>query len=251
METDNNQPFRTHPVNASFLIASSLPSTITFPAPQSPHRISVHVHPSPIPVSYSSVRETIPAILDDFANSHAGLRPDIIIHMGIASEERCYTVETQAHRDSYNQADINGGSGNEDEKIWREKGFPELLRPGPVASATFIKTATTADLPQQVNQCHPSAKVVAYPPNDHFLSTWKSFMPLNADLQISYDAGRYLCEFIFYTTMSQLMSEGRDRNVAFLHVPELCDDGAVEVGKEVAVALINTLVTCWIDEAKV
>ena len=198
------------------------------------------------------MREIIPAILDDFANSHAGLQPDIIIHMGIASTDRCYAVETQAHRDSYNKADINGVSGNEDEKMWRKKDFPVVLRPGPVVSSTFIKTATTPDpdLPQQVNQCHQSAKVVAYPPNDHFLSTWKSFMSLDTDLQISYDAGRYLCEFIFYTTMSQLMSDGRDRNVVFLHVPDSCDDGDIEIGRNVAVALINTLVTCWIDEAK-
>jgi pyrrolidone-carboxylate peptidase len=246
-----NQPFKTHLVNASFLIASSLPSTIALPAPGSRCNISVHVHPSPIPVSYSSVRETISAILDDFANSHAGLRPDIIIHIGIASTQPYYIVETQAHRDSYNQADINGRSGNEDgEKIWRKKGFPGLLRPGPAASATILKMATTRDFSQQIDQCHPSSKVVAYPPNNHFLSTWKSFVPLHADLRISYDAGRYLCEFIFYTTMSQLMSEGRDRNVIFFHVPDSCDDGDIEMGRKVAVALIKTLVTCWIEEAK-
>ncbi|KAF8338488.1 putative pyroglutamyl peptidase type I [Amanita rubescens] len=240
-------PFDTNPVNASFLIASSLPSTITFPPAANPtpatapsRNISVHVHPSPIPVSYSVVRETVPAIIKDFTHSHAGRYPDIIIHMGIASYREYYSVETQAHRDLYLLADIDGRSGeNDGEKLWREKEFPELLRPGPTPSAA-IPVSTIAT----------SRKMVAYPPNDHFLSTWESFIPPNTDVRISDDAGRYLCEFIFYTTMSQLWLEGRDRNVVFFHVPDSCEDGDVKLGMEAAIALIKTLVTCWVDEAK-
>ena len=243
MGTDD-QPFDDNPVNASFLIASSLPSTITFP-PATPatapsRSISVHVHPSPIPVSYSVVRETVPAILKDFAHSHAGRYPDIIIHMGIAPSREYYSVETQAHRDLYLLADVDGQSGAEDGEVWREKELPELLKPGPTTPSAAIAASITAT----------SLKMVAYPPNDHFLSTWKSFIPPNTDVRISDEAGRYLCEFIFYTTMSQLLSEGRDRNVVFFHVPDSCEDGDVKLGVEAAIALIKTLVTCWVDEAK-
>lgn len=161
--------------------------------------------------------------------------------MGIAPSREYYSVETQAHRDLYLMADIDDRSGeDEGEKLWREKEFPELLRPGPTPSAAIPVSTTTA-----------SRKMVAYPPNDHFLSTWESFIPPNTEVRISDDAGRYLCEFIFYTTMSQLLSEGRDRNVVFFHVPDSCEDGDVKLGVEAAIALIKTLVTCWVDEAKV
>jgi len=248
-------PFDANPVNASFLIASSLPSTIAFPPAANPtpatapsRSISVHVHPSPIPVSYSVVRETVPTILKDFTHSHAGRYPDIIIHMGIAPSREYYSVETQAHRDLYLLADIDGRSGEDDgEKLWRKKEFPKLLRPGPTTTtlSTAIQASTTA------TTTLGSVKMVAYPPNDHFLSNWKSFIPPNSntDVRISDDAGRYLCEFIFYTTMSQLLSEGRDRNVVFFHVPDSCEDGDVKRGMEAAIALIKTLVTCWVDEA--
>ncbi|KAJ5585496.1 Peptidase C15 pyroglutamyl peptidase I [Penicillium hispanicum] len=225
-------PFKTNLVNASYLIASSLPPSFTFPKeePAVERRISLHVHPAPLPVVYASVRESLPLILDEFAASHGGRRPDLVIHIGIASPRPYYSVETLAHRDNYTITDINGCSGYEDgEKRWKEMGLPTILSPG-----RAIKNGPDAAGP--------------HPPNDHFLQAWKSFAPSGLDLRISHDAGHYLCDFIFYTSLSLAFQQGQDRNVLFLHVPGASQDADIDRGRKITLALIKAMVTCWIDE---
>lgn len=161
--------------------------------------------------------------------------------MGIASGRHFYSVETQAHRDSYQIADVKGHIGYEDgEKRWKEQGLPAVLRPGPTTTSSGDEEAEALQ--------EGKARAHSYPPNDHFLDTWKSFVPLDTDVRLSTDAGRYLCEFIFYTTMANALQAGQDRNVVFFHVPGSHEAEAIELGRKVAVALIKTLVTCWVDE---
>lgn len=232
------QPFKTNLVNASYLIASSLPSFFTFASPSAkdgtePRRISLHVHPTPIPVAYAAVRERLPEILDDFAAAHGGRRPDLVIHIGIASPRLYYSVETLAHRDDYHITDIDGLSGYEDgEKRWKEMGLPPILKPG----ATVEEGSSS------------SSGRGSYPPDEHFLETWKSLAPADVDLRISQDPGHYLCDFIYYTSLSLAMQAGQDRNVLFLHVPGASEDADIERGCRIALALIKTMVIRWIDE---
>ncbi|KAI9926918.1 hypothetical protein ASPWEDRAFT_120829 [Aspergillus wentii DTO 134E9] len=241
-------PFKTNLVNASYLIASSLPSSFTFPAaPTSPdepapapHRVSIHVHPSPIPVAYSTVRETVPGIIDDYTKAHGGRRPDIVIHMGIASTRAYYSVETKAHRDSYNISDVKGLAGYEDgEKLWRQLRLPSVLQAG---------RSDTSSASQSSQVVKPRAN--PHPPDGDFLAVWKSLVAPGTDVRISEDAGRYLCEFIFYTSLAQAYQAGQDRNVVFFHVPGACDDEAIERGKNVAIAMIKSFVACWFDGKK-
>ncbi|KAE8392133.1 hypothetical protein ETB97_011766 [Aspergillus alliaceus] len=229
-------PFKTNIVNASYLIASSLPESVDLlsasPSEGSIRRISIHVHPSPIPVAYSTVRTSVPTILEDYAKSHGGRRPDIILHIGIAATRSYYSIETQAHRDSYHLSDVKGRIGYEDgEKLWRELQLPPVLQAGRAADPTGV--------PQPY--LHPK------PPNEDFLSMWQSFVP-SADIRISEDAGRYLCEFILYTSLAQALQQGQHRNVVFLHVPGSCNDEDIEKGTGVAVGLIKALATSWVGE---
>ncbi|KAG0160356.1 hypothetical protein PDIDSM_7883 [Penicillium digitatum] len=192
----SDAPFKTNIVNASsYLIASSLPSSFLFPSPKDhdsdPRRVSLHVHPTPIPVAYATVRGALPLILEEFAASHGGRRPDLIIHIGIATPRQYYSVESLAHRDDYNITDVNGR---------------------PICRA--------ADDPSSASP---------YQPDDQFLETWRSFAP-ESDLRISQDAGHYLCDFIFYTSMSLAQLQGQDRNVLFLHVPGASEDTNIEQG---------------------
>ncbi|CAL5874971.1 uncharacterized protein PFLUO_LOCUS9274 [Penicillium psychrofluorescens] len=230
-------PFKTNNVNASYLIASSLPSSFSFPSPKgdsASRRVSLHVYPTAIPVSYSTVRELLPQILSDYSAAHGGRRPDLIIHIGIASPRPYYSVESLAHRDEYVMTDIDGCTGYEDgEKRWKEMGLPEILKPG---------------LPPASDSSSGASSVLPYPPDEHFLDTWKLFAPATLDLRISKDAGRYLCDFIFYTSMSLALQEGRARNVLFLHVPSASEDADVERGRTIALALVKAMVRCWIDE---
>lgn len=228
------QPFKSNLVNASYLIASSLPSSFTLPSEDGSveRRISLHVHPTPIPVSYATVREAIPAILKEYTDNHDGRRPDLIIHIGIAAPRLYYSVESLAHRDDYNITDIEGRSGYEDgEKRWREMGLPPILKPGPVDNEN---ASTSFSSP--------------YPPDDRFLKQWKAFAPPNLDIRISHDAGHYLCDFIYYTSLSLAYRENQNRGVVFLHVPGASEQADIKRGHEVAIALIKSMVTCWIDE---
>ncbi|KAK1146402.1 hypothetical protein N8T08_003189 [Aspergillus melleus] len=245
-------PFKTNLVNASYLIASSLPPSFDLSTTDATglvsRRVAIHAHPSPIPVAYSTVRETIPVILEDYAKCHGGRRPDIVMHMGIAAMRNFYSVETQARRDAYHMSDIKGKGGYEDgEKLWRELGLPAVLQAGPATDpkptpAESILPSPTED-PLQVQ--HPS--FTPRPPNDDLLGLWKSFVPAGTDVRISDDAGRYLCEFIYYTSLSHAFREGQDRNVVFFHVPAACGDDAIREGKEAAIALIKGLIMHWTE----
>ncbi|KAJ9194575.1 hypothetical protein DTO164E3_7242 [Paecilomyces variotii] len=250
-------PFKTHNVNSSWLVASSLPSTLVLPGKPSSvtpegrpaaRQISIYTHPSPIPVSYSAVRSTVPAIVEEFASIHNGRRPDLIIHIGLASTRNYWSVETLARRDDYRMGDVNGELGYESgEKFWKEQGLPPVLRPGP---ATTMSTDVAPAVEPTAPLVAPVSRVSPYPADDHFLEVWKSFAPAGTDIRISHDAGRYLCEFIFYTSLAQALQEGRDRSVVFFHVPSWHDEANIKVGTETAVALIKALVTCWIDERR-
>lgn len=238
------KPFKTNLVNASSLIAQSLPSSFIFPAPkdsdESDRRVILHVHPSPIPVAYASVREALPTILHDYEAANQGRRPDLVIHIGIASPRPYYSVESLAHRDDYNITDIDGRSGYEDgERRWKELGLPSVLSPG----RAFALTKEQEDIRK-----HEGPRSGPYPPNDRFLETWKSNASAGLDLRISHDAGHYLCDFIFFTSLALAMQKGQDRNVLFLHVPGASEDSDIERGREITLALIKTMVTCWIDE---
>ncbi|KAL4895393.1 hypothetical protein BDV59DRAFT_200045 [Aspergillus ambiguus] len=238
-------PFKTNLVNASYLIASSLPSSFEFPAKApsadgvTPRRVSIHVHPTPIPVAYSTVKSALPGIIEDYVNAHGGRRPNIVIHMGIAATRSYYSVESQAHRDSYHMSDIKGCAGYEDgERIWRDLGLPPVLRPGRASPTTTA--APTSPSKQLLNP---------HPPDDGLLQTWKAFVAPGTDVRISHDAGRYLCEFIYYTSMALAFREGFDRNVVFFHVPSACNDADVQKGRDAAIALIKALIERWIDHS--
>lgn len=203
-------------------------------------RIAIHVHPAPIPVAYSAVRTAIPTIMEDYITKH-GRNPDIIIHMGIAATRNYYSIESKAHRDAYNMPDNLGRAGYQDgEKPWRERSLPPVLKAE--RSDPTTEPVVKLDLTSSRTILNP------HPPDNEFLKTWQTLAPASADIRISEDAGRYLCEFIFYTSLSLALQEGRDRNVAFFHVPSSCRDEDIETGREVAIALIKALVDNWIDE---
>lgn len=178
-------------------------------------------------------------MIESFKQGHNGQLPDIVIHIGMASTRHYYTVETMAHRDGYKVTDVDGQTGYEHgEAIWKEEGLPPVLRAGQPSTnknPTLIQTGGTIPL-------FPS------PPDDNLLKTWESFLSTSTDVRISDDAGRYLCEYIYYTSLAHAYKEKRDRGVVFLHVPGWTDQLSIAKGKEATTALIKALATCWIEE---
>lgn len=63
--------------------------------------------------------------------------------------------------------------------------------------------------------------------------------------EISNDAGLFLCEFIYYSSMAELYKQGRDVPVLFWHLPPDADGKDTERGISVATALIRSIVESW------
>jgi len=210
-------PFRAqHPVNPSWEIAKSLPAFL--PPPTSPTAdlsaiarnapVRILVHPGPIKVAYKTVRELVPKLWE-------GRKIDYAVHIGMASGRRFYSVERRGHRDGYGMEDVDkellGDPARKkiegDQWIWH--GLPEEL-------------LTAADI-------------------DDVWRRWRIALP-TTDVRISEDAGRYLCDFIYYSSLAHLTKKGEKRRVVFLHVPVDSDEAAIQTGIEVTIELIRGLV---------
>jgi len=66
-------------------------------------------------------------------------------------------------------------------------------------------------------------------------------------VRVSEDAGRYLCDFTYYTSLLQYWrrDRGGERPVVFLHVPGGTGEGDLVRGRRVVVALIRALAEAW------
>ncbi|EPE26302.1 Pyrrolidone carboxyl peptidase (pyroglutamate aminopeptidase) [Glarea lozoyensis ATCC 20868] len=62
------------------------------------------------------------------------------------------------------------------------------------------------------------------------------------DLRVSEDAGRYLCDYIYYTSLSHLARRGEEKRVVFLHVPVEADETHIKTGVEATIELIRAIV---------
>ncbi|KAL8675070.1 MAG: hypothetical protein Q9168_000553 [Polycauliona sp. 1 TL-2023] len=226
--------FGNNHINPSHLIANSLPSSFTadnLPA------IKI-ITASPIPVHYRTVRDVVPRFLfpqphqkaamtrsypphvpklvfDDLlvADPAAEDKPrfDYILHIGMAAPREYFTMETRAHRDRYLGKDASGETV-EGDTLWRDEyKAPDILKPG----------FDTEDVWRR----------------------WKSELT-DVDVRPSSDAGRYLCDFIYYTSLVEYWR--RDTKamapVLFLHVPGGTEDSDIEMGRKVALALIGAMV---------
>ena len=224
-----SQPFGENKTNPSFLIASTLPST--YKPPKLP-TINIHTHPTPITVAYSHVREVIPKLL--FSNNglspdvvpapnepdylHVVTKPlketpnyDIVLNIGMALGRKFYTLETCAHRDGYDKPDVEGKTLQGDTYWKDEYGSPEILHTG----------FDTEDVWRR----------------------WKSGL-MSEDVRPSNNAGHYLCDFIYYTSMLEYWRRDANgiRPCVFLHVPGGWQEEDVIRGREVALRLIATCV---------
>ena len=67
------------------------------------------------------------------------------------------------------------------------------------------------------------------------------------DLRISEDAGRYLCDFIYYSSLAHLLKQGKEKNVVFLHVPADATESMVTQGRELTVNLVRAIVESQVE----
>lgn len=146
-----------------------------------------------------------------------------------------YTVERQGHRDGYyvyegkrvEVRDVDGKTlseceeemGLEEGEYWRE--CPKVLQ-------------TTLDVDDVLERMHQ--------PGPDGMSR----LPDGVAVEASDDAGNYLCDFIYYSSLSHFWrkndGEHGERPVVFLHVPPESDEEVLQKGREVTKALIRAVV---------
>jgi pyroglutamyl-peptidase len=129
-----SQPFRAqNPINPSWEITRLLPPFLT-PA-KSGDAVSaiaklppvrILIHPEPVRVAYKTVRELVPKLWE-------GRKIDYMVHIGMASGRRYYSVERKGHRDGYSMRDVDDLLLGDTEKKnagehWAWEGLPaEIL----------------------------------------------------------------------------------------------------------------------------
>ncbi|KUJ18601.1 peptidase C15, pyroglutamyl peptidase I-like protein [Mollisia scopiformis] len=216
-------PFRTqNPINPSWEIARLLPPFLP-PLPATslssqlslltPPPVRILVHPEPIRVSYTTVRNIVPELWKD-------RKIDYMIHIGMASGRKFYSIERRGHRDGYYMKDVDNQFLNDEAlhkkmgKDWVWEGMPsELL--------------STIDV-------------------DDVWKRWRVNLTgedkEERDVRVSEDAGRYLCDFIYFSSLAELEKKGEDKRVLFLHVPVEADEVSVKKGVEITTELIRAVV---------
>ncbi|KAM4057567.1 pyroglutamyl peptidase domain-containing protein [Hirsutella rhossiliensis] len=201
--------------NPSWEIAKGLPSCL--PALGADKGKTIEIPPvrilvpqEAIPVSYKAVREIVPS----FWETYQGHKVDLAIHIGMTAGS-VYKIERRGHRNGYKIGDIDEEIPEDEEKgkkgeNWIWQGLPDEIQ-------------TELDL-------------------DDVLKRWQGFGAKNASLQVSEDAGRFLCDFIYYSSLSTLWKRQRPRKVVFLHVPTDSSSQAVRQGQELTLSLIRSMV---------
>jgi len=172
----------------------------------------------------------------------------------MAGKRDYYAVETQAHRDNYNAKDVEGRTLAEargGEGYWREMyQAPEVLETG-IDTTILLQnwrkntstTTTTTTSSKPITNANPSP----IDTNDATPSD-ATTLPKGDLLRLSHDAGHYLCDFIYYTSLLEYwrrepkgMARG-ERPVVFLHVPGQADEESLGRGRQVAIGLIRALI---------
>jgi len=299
-------PFKSFLINPSWLIASALPDELPPPTSfsasypsKAAYKVRLILHPSAIRVSYSTVSEIVPELV----RLHD---PDFIMHIGMAGGRDCYSLETRAHRDGYRIKDVDNCDGYLcGECRWKRDGVPDVLYTGwdegdvlrrweqgveeSLRRKGFLGPATTA-VSNDAGEKKEDGAEQATGTGTGFV--WGRHVDPNANasvterraeenrkkaaVKLSRDAGRFLCEYALYESLSRrwveaqkVVEEGQrqrqDLNrsvhpwpqatlaserlgkVAFLHVPGWTGVEDINRGVMIAEEAIRALVSSWED----
>jgi len=130
-------------------------------------------------------------------------KPDIVIHVGVNSHSKdVINLETCAHSYGYNKSDANKCHCNPSKHCHQE---------------CLYTSVNTGEI---FAKCNGS-----YPP-----------------VAMSCNAGRFLCEYVYYTSMKH----SHNAPVLFVHVPLLTYDVTLEVVTKVLLKIVN----CCVEQLK-
>ncbi|PHH75368.1 hypothetical protein CDD82_4479 [Ophiocordyceps australis] len=201
-------PFRDqYPVNPSWEIVRGLPPYLPPLHHAKTPRVRLVVHPAAIRVNYDSVQSLVPTFWNP--DGYMGHRIDLAVHLGMAGPRPCYQIERRGHGRGYTAPDVDGCRPD----------CPDLHQDACMPD----EIETDLDL-------------------DDVLKRWQRHSADDLDLRISEDAGRYLCDFIYYSSLLTLWKQQRPRRVVFLHVPCACTDVHIVQGRQLVLSLVQAIV---------
>lgn len=127
------------------------------------------------------------------------IQPQLTVHCGVSDEAKCLVLERCAHNENYSRQDAQGGL--------------------PVCSSCCVdgpsKLDTAIDLASVAEDVNGAG--------------------LQIPVVLSDCAGRYLCEFIYYTSLHI------SRNTVFVHIPPVTSDNTPEKMAKTLVAAIRSM----------
>ncbi|KAI2635181.1 putative pyroglutamyl peptidase type I [Xylaria nigripes] len=226
-------PFKeAYPVNPAWEIANRLPDFLPADrAKDAAHRSASHMPPvrivklsGPVRTSYEYTRALVPTLWGDGGEDNPGRGIDYAVHIGMAGPQLVYSIERRGHRDGYGSKDVDGAL-LEDEKRHAEEGERWIWH--------GLPSELLSDL--DVDDVH---------------RRWVELSPPNLGLRVSEDAGHYLCDFIYYSSLAHLWKQQRPKNVVFLHVPLHSDEESIVRGVELALTLIRSIVESELERKK-
>ncbi|KAK3215492.1 hypothetical protein GRF29_8g166912 [Pseudopithomyces chartarum] len=241
-------PFAGVPNNPSWGIASRLPTDIG-------NNITLFVHPEAVPVAYKPVLSTVPELVSDF-------QPDISLHIGVAEGRTYFAVEQTSRRGVYSYGrDVNGEvfPNADGEKLWGDQATvlsTDINLHGVVdewqrrtAGVVWPKAGGTSVASKMAStQVEVKLREDVLKVEAGGLSSFEG--DDDDDVRWSDNVGTYLCAFIYYTSMVEMSREtvGHRRDTAFMHVPLLVSEEELQMGVDITVELIQSLVGTWRDQ---
>lgn len=193
-------------------------------------------------VSYDVVRGLVPALWD------GKRRIDFCIHIGMAAGREYYSIERRAWKTGYSVGDVDGrlpGIGEDGRRIPAPE-QPATGADGKVPSPTRTPASEINVAPAEADEQRwesweglpemlgPAIDV------DEVLARWRGVMK-GEDVRVSNDAGRYLCEYIYYASLAHLWREKEEARVLFVHVPGWCGEMQWERGVRALVGLAGVV----------
>ncbi|KAI1443996.1 peptidase [Annulohypoxylon stygium] len=211
-------PFKVqYPVNPAWEITASLPEYLPPDRVKDPTRQTTSNLPpvrilkeGPVRVNYEVARELVPTLWDD-----PGRQIDYVVHIGMAGPQPVYSIERRGHRDGYDKPDVDGQLLGDEQRHKRE-GDKWIWHDVPAELLTDLDI-------------------------ENIYERWVERSPDNLRLQLSEDAGHYLCDFIYFSSLAHLYKQQRSRKVIFFHVPLNPDEESLRRGKELALQLIRSI----------
>lgn len=203
---------------------------------------------------------------------------DFAIHIGMAGPQPRWAIERLAHRDGYALRDVDGeflrDKENQLRDDWVWKGCPTELRTDLDLDVVLKKWRGYAPPEfQSQNQDERKDEGGGKAGKDGGKggnganggkggrngsdggAKWygNDIKGAKGDkLVISEDPGRYLCDFIYYSSLAELHKRKMEKKVVFLHVPcELGKDGEyVRIGQELVLGLVRSVAEWLVDEKR-